>query len=234
MRRSVWGRWGVRLACGIALVCSLAISLPAVAAPADSPTASSVSLTPPRFLPLRGTDQFQATATAPNGETVVSVDFQYKPAGASQDQWTSFPDGPQAAPFGTTVFSTSDTLDTTTLGDDGFGAGSGIGVYDFRAVATYSAGDTADSATAPDLAIANNATYVAVANPGSPLSDQVGGPITPITLTATPEKGGASPDTVTFEYCATSDDCANSGNWQPIGDPVPRKRTTTAIPPGTS
>lgn len=229
MRRSAWGRWGVRLACGLALVWSLAIALPAIAAPANSPTASSVSLTPPRFLPLRGTEQFQATATAPNGETVVSVVFQYKPAGASQGQWTTFPDGPQAAPGGSTVYAASDTLDTTTLGNDGFGAGSGIGVYDFRAVATYSAGDTADSATAPDLAVANNATYVALANPGSLLSDRASGPIT---LTATPEAGGASADTVTFEYCPTSDDCANSGNWQPIGDPVGPQTDDNGNPTG--
>ena len=234
MRCSAWGRWGVRLICGLALVCSFAISLPAVAAPADSPTASSVTLTLPRFTPpLQGTEQFQATATAPNGETVVSVVFQYKPAGASQDQWTSFPDGPQAAPPGASVYAASDTLDTTTLGDDGFGAGSGIGVYDFRAVATYSAGDTDASATAPDVAVANNATYVPLANTGSPLSDLASGQNVSITLTATPQAGGFFPDTVTFEYCLTADDCSNSGNWQSIGDPVPPQTDDNGNPTGS-
>lgn len=205
------------------------IALPAVAAPADSPTATSVSLTPPRFLPLRqgaAFQQFTATAMAPSGETVVSIAFQYRPGGTGPGSWTTF--DTESAPAGSTSYTATDTPDTTTFSsDDGFAPGTGIGIYDFQAVATYSAGESAGSAIAADLPVANGATYVALANTGSPLTG------TAINLTATPEAGGAFPDTVTFGYCPTTEDCADSGAWKPIGDPVPPQTDADGNQTGT-
>ena len=161
-------------------------------------------LTPPRFPPLRSTEQFGATATPPTGQTIVSIAFQYSPGGANQ--WTTF-DTESVSPY-------TGTLDTTTLAN---------GVYDFRAVATYeTAGGVEtsdDSPVVPDLAVANNATYVALANTGSPLTGNNVG------LTATPEAGGAFPDTVTFEACPTSADCPGdptSAQWKTIATVGPQ------------
>jgi hypothetical protein len=94
------------------------------------------------------------------------------------------------------------------------------GVYDFRAKATDNIGEISYSAVASDVIVANGAngaTAVFVASPGSPLSGTV-------SLTASPEVGGATPDHITFEYCPSSADCpANPTRWKTLATVVPRQ-----------
>ncbi|MBV9607020.1 MAG: hypothetical protein JO027_18045 [Solirubrobacterales bacterium] len=152
--------------------------------------------------PLRGNPvTINVTATAVAGQTITSVQFQDSPAGANR--WTTF-DCWQAS-FNATCQATQSTntytsnFDSTTLPN---------GVYDFRALATDSAGNSGTSAIDSDLVVANNATYVGLGSPGTPLSGSVD-------LTATPEVGGTTPGAVTFLICPTSEDCpANPSRWK--------------------
>src|SRR5262249_43155003 len=57
---------------------------------------------------------------------------------------------------------------------------------------------------------------VTVASPGSPVNRVV-------SLTATPEVGGATPDTVAFQICLTTADCAaNQSGWRELATVGPQ------------
>jgi hypothetical protein len=173
-------------------------------AAANSPNAPTVSLSPTGQFPLRGPVPFNATATPVAGQSIGSVMFQERPAGAGDNAWktfdcwsTSFNPACQVTQNSLTSYTSN--FDTTTLGN---------GIYDFQVEATDSAGNTGTSAVVSDQVIANNATGIALASPGSPLSGSV-------TLTATPEVGGNTPPSVSFLYCPTSRDCpANPTLWK--------------------
>jgi Transglycosylase SLT domain len=174
----------------------VAAQQPGLATPNAGPAAPTVSLTPPTDRPLRGSETFTANATAASGQAITSVAFQYSPAGANA--WTT---------FGTVTFSPyTFALDTTTLRN----GNNTNGVYDFRAVATDTAGATAASAVAGGLIVANNASSISLDNPGSPLRGNVD-------LTARSEEGNLPPDTVTFQDCPTTADCpANPAQWKTL------------------
>jgi hypothetical protein len=139
-----------------------------------------------------------AYASAAPGLTIVSVQFQYSPAGAGT--WTTFPG------FASTTSPNQWSLDTAMPAN---------GLYDFRVVATDSANQTSASAVVPDLSVANSATYVALDSSGSPLAGT-------LTLTAIPEQGGNVPNTVTFESCPTSKDCPTTGSWKTLATVGPQ------------
>ena len=215
--------WGCRISCVVVLLLLSGLSLPAAAAapararatslahavPAQSSAGPTVTLAAPSS-PLRGTESFNASVTHNTGPTIVSVQFEYSPAGA--DSWTTFR-ASTAAPYKAVLF-------TPPLAN---------GPYDFRAVATDSAGDTFTSSPATDLTtdltVANSATYVALANPGTPVAGTVD-------LSARPESGGNAPDTVTFQICPTTADCpANPANWKTLST-VPPEQDVFGNPTG--
>jgi hypothetical protein len=184
---------------------------------AAASTQPTVTLSAPPN-PLRGDPvTFTATATATQGLTITEVDFQYRPAGTGDNAWVTFCSS--INPGCSRTFGNSYTADfnTTTPATPN-------GIYDVRAVATDSAGNSGQSVVS-DLVISNGPTYVGLADPGSPLNGKV-------TLTATPEPGSV-PDHVTFLYCPTSEDCpANPGSWRTIAIVGPQL-DENGIPTGT-
>ena len=209
MRQTGLKRWGVRIVCVLVLAGSSAVALPAGAAsPAASPTAPTVSLTLPPNHILHGGETFTATATATRDQrNIVSVDFQYSPAGANTwttfDCWSTAPDPTCTAQrVGNTYTGLFNSPPSTN------------GVYDFRAEATDNTGESAPSAIAPNLIVAVNAAGIDVANPGSPLSGTV-------TLTADTEPIASPPGSMTFEICPAAAHCPANGNWQSLATVVP-------------
>jgi len=192
--------WAVWLACAATAVagwCALmlvtgaaagpavaAASTPAPAVTLDVPSTAYEPFAPPT--PLRSSVSVTATATATAGRTIASAAFQISPAG--QGAWQTIDTETGPSPYGP-------TLDLSSIQHDGY--------YDFRAVATDSAGDQA-VAIAPDRYVAFNGFLVAPADPGSPIHGTV-------QLVAAPESGVPSPDTVTFE-----DRSAGAGSFNPI------------------
>ena len=116
-------------------------------------TLPAVTMTTPASN-LRGTVTLGATSSDTGGSGVDSVEIQRSPAGANT--WTT------VCTDSFTAYSCS--LNTTTLSD---------GVYDFRAVSTDNAGNTATSSTAIDRRVDNTAPSANMADPGSPLSGTV-------------------------------------------------------------
>ena len=124
-------------------------------------TAPTVSMTDPGT-PLSGTITLGATASD-SGSGVASVTIQRSPTGAGT--WTDIcTDG--SSPY-------SCSFDTTTVGD---------AVYDFRAVGTDVAGNSANS-TSSNRRIDNVAPTSSLTDPGTPLTGTV-------TLDATASDGG--------------------------------------------
>ena len=161
----------------------------------DMPTTTSESCTC-----LRGVVTLSATATPSSGRSITSVRFESSPA--SQNSWTTITtrtDPPYETGF-----------DTATLAP---------GVYDFRAVATDSAGET-ESAVARDRALANGITAVNLSDPGSVIRRTVD-------LVAAPEDGGAFPTSVTFRRAP-----ADSENWTTIAT-IPPDVDSDGNPTGT-
>jgi hypothetical protein len=125
-------------------------------------TAPSVAMTDPGT-PLSGTVSLGATATDIGGSGVSSVTIQRSPAGAGT--WTDICTD-SSSPY-------SCSFDTTSVGD---------ALYDFRAVGTDVAGNSANS-TSSNRRIDNVAPTTSLTDPGSPLRGTV-------TLDATASDGG--------------------------------------------
>jgi hypothetical protein len=125
-------------------------------------TAPSVAMTDPGT-PLSGTVSLGATATDIGGSGVSSVTIQRSPAGAGS--WTDICTD-SSSPY-------SCSFDTTSVGD---------ALYDFRAVGTDVAGNSANS-TSSNRRIDNVAPTSSLTDPGSPLRGTV-------TLDATASDGG--------------------------------------------
>jgi len=125
-------------------------------------TAPSVIMTDPGT-PLSGTVSLGATATDVGGSGVSSVTIQRSPAGAGT--WTDICTD-SSSPY-------SCSFDTTSVGDT---------LYDFRAVGTDVAGNSANS-TSSNRRIDNVAPTTSLTDPGSPLRGTV-------TLDATASDGG--------------------------------------------
>jgi len=125
-------------------------------------TAPSVAMTDPGT-PLSGTVSLGATATDTGGSGVSSVTIQRSPAGAGT--WTDVCTD-SSSPY-------SCSFDTTTVGD---------ALYDFRAVGTDVAGNSANS-TSSNRRIDNVAPTTSLTDPGTPLSGTV-------TLNASASDGG--------------------------------------------
>lgn len=128
---------------------------------------------------LRNVVSIDAYATPSANRSIKTVAFQISPAGA--DQWQTF--DTQTRPVsGVDYRATLDTMGSFVPQN---------GLYDIRAVATDSAGEIGTD-VAYGCAVANSASYIELHPVGSPVAGT-------ITLTATPEVGVFSPDTVTFE-----------------------------------
>ena len=125
-------------------------------------TAPAVSMTDPGT-PLSGTISLGATATDTGGSGIASVTIQRSPAGAGT--WTDICTD-NSSPY-------SCSFDTTTVGD---------ALYDFRAVGTDVAGNSANS-TRSNRRIDNVAPTSSLTDPGTPLTGIV-------TLNATASDGG--------------------------------------------
>jgi hypothetical protein len=125
-------------------------------------TAPSVNMTDPGT-PLSGTVSLAATATDVGGSGVSSVTIQRSPAGAGT--WTDVCTD-SSSPY-------SCSFDTTGVGD---------ALYDFRAVGTDVAGNSANS-TSSNRRIDNVVPTTSLTDPGSPLRGTV-------TLDATASDGG--------------------------------------------
>jgi len=125
-------------------------------------TAPSVTMTDPGS-PLSGTISLAATATDVGGSGVSSVTIQRSPAGA--DTWTDVCTDP-SSPY-------SCSFDTTTVGD---------ALYDFRAVGTDVAGNSANS-TVTNRRIDNVVPTVSLTDPGANIRGT-------ISLDATASDGG--------------------------------------------
>jgi chitinase len=125
-------------------------------------TAPSVTMTDPGS-PLSGTISLAATATDVGGSGVSSVTIQRSPTGAGT--WTDVCTD-SSSPY-------SCSFDTTAVGD---------ALYDFRAVGTDVAGNSANS-TSSNRRIDNVAPTTSLTDPGSPLRGTV-------TLDATASDGG--------------------------------------------
>jgi chitinase len=125
-------------------------------------TVPSVTMTDPGT-PLSGTVSLGATATDVGGSGVNSVTIQRSPAGAGT--WTDVCTD-SSSPY-------SCSFDTTTVGD---------ALYDFRAVGTDVAGNSANS-TSSNRRIDNVAPTSSLTDPGTPLTGTV-------TLNASASDGG--------------------------------------------
>jgi len=125
-------------------------------------TAPSVNMTDPGT-PLSGTVSLAATATDVGGSGVSSVTIQRSPAGAGT--WTDVCSD-SSSPY-------SCSFDTTSVGD---------ALYDFRAVGTDVAGNSANS-TSSNRRIDNVVPTTSLTDPSSPLRGTV-------TLDATASDGG--------------------------------------------
>jgi hypothetical protein len=158
--------------------------------------------------PLRGTVGLAATATASAGRTIASVEFQLlrtDPAGSGV--WSTIG---AATPDPATPDRYTLSFDTTAL-DAGGRPVFESGVYDMRAVATDSTGETGTSALARDRVIAVFPTaFVALDDPGA----IIGG--AKVKLSATPETGQPPPSSVTYQFAP-----AGSENWTTIGTADP-------------
>ena len=124
---------------------------------------------------LRQTITLSASASDTDGSNVNSVAFQRRPAGGGS--WTTI------STDGTSPYSIS--FDTTSLAD---------GLYDFRSVATDTAGnDEASPAVVASRRVDNTAPSATMLSPGNP----IGGPVT---LTSnTSDTGGSGIATVAYE-----------------------------------
>ena len=124
---------------------------------------------------LRQTITLSASAGDTDGSNVNSVAFQRRPAGGGS--WTTI------ATDGTSPYSIS--FDTTSVAD---------GLYDFRSVATDTAGnDEASPAVVASRRVDNTAPSATMLSPGNP----IGGPVT---LTSnTSDTGGSGIATVAYE-----------------------------------
>ena len=124
---------------------------------------------------LRQTITLSASASDTDGSNVNSVAFQRRPAGGGS--WTTI------STDGTSPYSIS--FDTTSVAD---------GLYDFRSVATDTAGnDEASPAVVASRRVDNTAPSATMLSPGNP----IGGPVT---LTSnTSDTGGSGIATVAYE-----------------------------------
>ena len=110
--------------------------------------APSVTMSDPGT-PVTGTITLQTSAASDTDSYVAQVQFQRSPAGAGS--WTNVGSADTTSPY-------SVSFDTTTVGD---------GLYDFRAVATDGAGNTANSATISNRRIDNTAPSSTTTFPAS-------------------------------------------------------------------
>lgn len=136
------------------------------------PTGVTITAPPAQF---RGTITINAgTPLDTGGSGVASVAIQRSPAGAGT--WTSICSDTTAA--------YSCSFDSTVVTD---------GLYDFRALATDNAGNTATSAVSTSRRVDNTGPNVALTDPGSPLRATVA-------LAATATDAGSGMTSVAFEY----------------------------------
>ena len=166
------------------------------AAPTTAPRVTIAVPPSPRCPCLRGAVVLSAVPTASEGRTIASVEFQFSPAEANN--WTTI--GTDAtAPF-------MASLDTRSAAD---------GLYDVRAVATDSAGESQVALTR-DNVVANSGTtgIVTLADPGEFVNGTTA-------LSASVVTGGPIPIRATFEVRHT-----DNGDWTPIP-------TVAAPGPGT-
>jgi photosystem II stability/assembly factor-like uncharacterized protein len=162
-------RLAVAACCALALAAFAWTVLSSSGTRADAAASTSVTIQVPATaggcLPgcLRGTVvQLSASVTPADGTSIVSVAFERSPAGA--ETWTQIGTADRTAPYAV-VFNSR--LPATP-----------DGLYDFRAVAVESSGNTAISQPARDRLVANFFRPALLADPGSPLNGTV-------TLTAT-------------------------------------------------
>ena len=167
-------------------------------------TAPVVSMTTPAAN-LRGTVTLGATSSDTGGSGVDMVTIQRAEAGTGV--WVDV--------CTDTTSSYSCSLNTTALDD---------GLYDFRAVSTDNAGNTATSATAIDRRIDNTAPEATMDDPGEFLSGT-------LPLTAGASDAGSGMASVRIQYKSSS-----SGTWLDVCTdgtaPYSCSATTTAVADG--
>ena len=135
---------------------------------------------------LHATATLGATASdGEDGSSISSVKIQRSPAGAGT--WTDVCTDP-TSPY-------SCSFDTTAVGD---------GLYDFRAIATNTAGGTATSTTVTNRRVDNTAPTAGLTDPGTPLRGTV-------TVDATGTDGGSGVANVTIQRSP-----AGAGTWTTI------------------
>lgn len=158
------------------------------------PAGVTITAPPAQF---RGTITINAgTPTDTGGSGVQSVAIQRSPAGAGI--WNAICVD-TTAPY-------SCSYDSTTDPD---------GLYDFRALATDNAGNTAASPASTNRRVDNTAPAVALTNPGSPLRASVA-------LSATATDSGTGVSSVLFEYKLTA-----SSTWTTISTDLTSPYTAT-------
>ena len=135
---------------------------------------------------LHATATLGATASdGEDGSSITSVKIQRSPAGAGT--WTDVCTDP-TSPY-------SCSFDTTAVGD---------GLYDFRAIATNTAGGTATSTTVTNRRVDNTAPTAGLTDPGTPLRGTV-------TVDATGTDGGSGVANVAIQRSP-----AGAGTWTTI------------------
>ena len=135
---------------------------------------------------LHATATLGATASdGEDGSSISSVKIQRSPAGAGT--WTDVCTDP-TSPY-------SCSFDTTAVGD---------GLYDFRAIATNTAGGTATSTTVTNRRVDNTAPTAGLTDPGTPLRGTV-------TVDATGTDGGSGVANVAIQRSP-----AGAGTWTTI------------------
>jgi len=135
---------------------------------------------------LHATATLGATASdGEDGSSISSVKIQRSPAGAGT--WTDVCTDP-TSPY-------SCSFDTTAVGD---------GLYDFRAIATNTAGGTATSTTVTNRRVDNTAPTAGLTDPGTPLRGTV-------TVDATGTDGGSGVANVAIQRSP-----AGAGAWTTI------------------
>lgn len=149
----------------------------------DNSAPSSVTMTNPGS-PLRGTITLNASAVD-SGGGIADVRIERSPAGTGT--WTTVCTD-TTAPY-------SCSFDTSTVTD---------ALYDFRAVATDNANNSATSAVVANRRIDNTPPSVTLTDPGSPLRGT-------IALSATASDAGSGMASVVFQYKLSS-----SGTWTTI------------------
>ena len=187
------GRHRTLLALAVAALAALVVPTVAVAAPPavtiDVPTTSGTGFCRAPYQCLQGIVTLRATATPATGRAIVSVEFQYARAGTGA--WTTI--GTDVAPPYSVAFNSNAVAE---------------GLYDFRARALDSAGETGDAEPARDRLVARTFRPTAFSDPGSPLRGK-------ISLTATTQVPDATVK-VRFERAP-----AGSDTWTTIAvDPT--------------